>query len=393
MTATRTVRFCQSCVLPDSRPGIVIGADGVCNACAGHRANRIEIDWKARATRLAGIVAEAKARKAPWDCIVPVSGGKDSFWQVIRCRELGLKVLAVTWKSPGRNALGQANLDALVRLGVEHIDFAIDPGVEARFMKRTLVETGSTAVPMHLAIFAIPMRMAVSLGIPLIVWGESPFMEYGGDAGNSDLDLLNHAWLRRHGILQGRQALDWVSDELSPRDLEPYAPPAEEAFEAARVRSIFLGYYQPWDPAESLRVAGQHGFRRRAEGPKIGLYDYADIDCDHIAVHHWFKWPKFGFTRLFDNVSLEIRNGRMTREQALAIIGRLGDQRPDADIRSACAFMGLDLDVFAALEERWRDRRIWQVRDGRWVIPGFPVADWNWPAVPAQGSLDLGVAA
>lgn len=393
MSATRTVRFCNACVLPDSRPGISIGADGTCNACHGHRANRVRIDWAARAARLSEIVAEARARQAPWDCIVPVSGGKDSFWQVIRCRELGLKVLAVTWKSPGRNALGQANLDALVRLGVEHMDVAIDPAVEARFMRRTLVETGSTAVPMHLAIFAIPMRIATSLGIPLIVWGESPFMEYGGDAGDSDLDLLDHAWLRRHGILQGRQAMDWVSDDLSPRDLEPYAPPSEAAFAAARVRSIFLGYYQPWDPAESLRVAEARGFRRRAAGPKIGLYDYADIDCDHIAVHHWFKWPKFGFTRLFDNLSLEIRNGRMSRAQALATIARLGDQRPDADIAAACAFMGLSAAEFTALEERFRDRTIWQVRDGRWTIPGFPVEGWAWPEVPAQGVLDLGVAA
>ncbi|WP_416897449.1 MAG: N-acetyl sugar amidotransferase [Minwuia sp.] len=381
-----TVRFCQSCVLPDSRPGIEIGADGVCNACKGHAANRIEIDWAARETELHRIVGTARAAKAPWDCIVPVSGGKDSFWQVIRCRALGMKVLAVTWKSPGRNALGQANLDALVRLGVDHIDFSIDPSVEARFMKKTLLETGSSAVPMHLAIFAIPMRLAVKMGVPLIVWGESPFMEYGGEKGDSDLNLLNHAWLKRHGILQGREALDWVGPELSERELEPYCPPSEAEFAAAQVRSIFLGYYMPWDPATSLKTAEAKGFRRRAEGPKIGLYDYADIDCDHIAVHHWFKWPKFGFTRLFDNLSLEIRNGRMSRPQALATIARLGDQRPSGDIEAACAFMDLPLADFAALEEKYRDHTIWTRRNGRWVIDGFPVEGWDWPEAPLEAA-------
>lgn len=377
-----TVRFCQSCVLPDSRPGITIGDDGVCNACKGHADNRANIDWDERAAELTAIVGDAKTRKAAYDCIVPVSGGKDSFWQIIQCLDMGMKPVAVTWKSHGRNALGQANLEALVRLGVDHIDFAIDPAVEAKFMRRTLIETGSTAVPMHLAIFAIPMKMAVRMNIPLIVWGESPFMEYGGDAGDSDLNLLNHAWLKRHGILQGREAIDWVGQDLSASELEPYCPPTEAEFQQANIRSIFLGYYMPWDPETSLRAAEARGFQRRREGPKIGLYDYADIDCDHIAVHHWFKWTKFGFTRLFDNLSLEIRNGRMTRTEALATIQRLGDQRPAADIAACCDFMGISQDEFAALEEKFRDHTIWSRRNGRWVIDGFPVTDWNWPAAP-----------
>ncbi|WP_417520141.1 N-acetyl sugar amidotransferase [Minwuia sp.] len=373
-----SVTFCQSCVLPDSRPGIRIGTDGICNACHGHTANRQTIDWHARENELSAIVDDAVGRKAGYDCIVPVSGGKDSFWQVIRCQQLGMKVLAVTWKSPGRNALGQANLDALVRLGVDHIDFSIDPSVESRFMRKTLIETGSSAVPMHLAIFAIPMKLAVRFRIPLIVWGESPFMEYGGNEGDSDLNLLNHAWLKRHGILQGREALDWIGDDLTAADLEPYCPPSEAGFQAADVRSIFLGYYLPWDPETSLRAAEAHGFQRRVEGPKIGLYDYADIDCDFISVHHWFKWAKFGFTRLFDNLSLEIRNGRMTRDEALATIRRLGHQKPVADIERACAFMGITSGEFAALEEKFRNRDIWSMQDGRWIIDGFPIAEWVW---------------
>lgn len=379
-----SVRFCQSCVLPDSRPGIEIGADGVCNACKGHSDNRSSIDWAGRGQALERLFRGAKARKAAYDCIVPVSGGKDSFWQVAKCLEMDMKVLAVTWRSPGRNALGQANLDRLVALGVDHIDFSIDPSVEARFMKKTLIETGSSAVPMHLAIFAIPMRIAVQMRVPLIVWGESPFMEYGGQKGDSDLDLLNHAWLKRHGILQGREALDWAGDELTTAELAAYCPPAEEEFRQAQVRSIFMGYYLQWDPAESLRVAEANGFRRRPEGPKIGLYDYADIDCDFISVHHWFKWPKFGFTRLFDNLALEIRNGRMSRDEALAIIGRLGDQRPDADIARACDFMGLSAAEFAALEEKFRDHDVWTARDGRWIIDGFPVESRDWPTVPME---------
>lgn len=383
------MQYCQNCVLPDTRPGIQIGANGICNACAGHALKSSAIDWAARAAELQDIVKWAKSRSSDYDCIVPVSGGKDSIWQVARALEMGLRVLAVTWKTPGRTALGQQNLDALIRLGVDHQDIAINPAVEARFMLKTLRETGSSAVPMHLAIFAIPMRIAVQLNVPLILWGESPIMEYGGDDENTDLNRLNHAWMQRHGILQGRTAESWADDTLDQRALSPYIPPAEAELDAADIRSIFLGYYMPWDPAESLRVAAENGFQRRAEGPKVGLYDYADIDCDFISIHHWFKWMKFGCTRLFDNLSLEIRNGRMTREQAVQTIGQLGDQRPNADITRACAFMGISEDEFIEIEESFRNHDIWARQGDMWVMNDFLVPNWDWKA----GKAAPGVAA
>lgn len=373
------MRYCARCVLPDSRPGISLDDEGVCAGCRAHeRKSDIHVDWEARGKALEEIVTRARARRAPYDCIVPVSGGKDSTWQVIRCQELGLKVLAVTWRTPGRTAIGQRNLDNLIRLGVDHIDFTIDPGVESRFMLRTLEETGSSGVPMHLALYGIPLKLAVRLGIPLVVWGESPYMEYGGDPGDTSLNKLDHAWLRRHGILQGKLAEDWIGPGLSAADLEAYTLPGQADFERSDIQSVFLGYYLPWDPQTSLAVAAAHGFERRAAGPRLGLYDYADIDCRFIAVHHWFKWPKFGMTRLFDNLAIEVREGRMSRADAVAEIARRGDQRPNADIAAACDFMGIDETRFRAIEDQWRDTEIWQ-RDGNvWRIPGFLVDDWDW---------------
>ena len=173
--------FCEHCVLPDTRPGLTIGPDGVCNACHGHAAKKT-IDWKRRRTRLEAIMSEAKKRSHGFDCIVPVSGGKDSTWQVVTCLEHGLRVLAVTWRTPGRTRLGQQNLDNLIRLGVDHVDYTIHPEVDKRFTHRALVRTGSTGVPMHMAMFAIPLRLALAQNIPLVVWGESAHMEYGGTA-------------------------------------------------------------------------------------------------------------------------------------------------------------------------------------------------------------------
>ncbi|MBM3571380.1 MAG: N-acetyl sugar amidotransferase, partial [Alphaproteobacteria bacterium] len=156
------MNYCRRCVLPDTRPGIVLDQDGICSGCRGHDDKIKTIDWAARRRGFETIVADAKTRSQGYDCIVPVSGGKDSWYQVIRCKEHGLKVLGVTWRTPARTEIGQRNLDAMIaQLGIDHIDYTIDPEVERRFMVAAFERKGATAIPMHMALFAIPIRLAV----------------------------------------------------------------------------------------------------------------------------------------------------------------------------------------------------------------------------------------
>ena len=166
------MRYCARCVLPDSRPNLTFDGEGVCDACRNH-ARKDVIDWAARRDRFRSVVEAARSNSSGYDCIVPVSGGKDSTWQVVTCLDHGLKPLAVTWRPPGRTAIGQRNLDNLIRLGVDHIDYSVDPRVEKEFMWAAFDRFGSTAVPMHMALFSIPLTLAVRLSIPLVVWGEN----------------------------------------------------------------------------------------------------------------------------------------------------------------------------------------------------------------------------
>lgn len=371
------MRYCNKCVLPDTRPGLIVGSDGVCSACKS-AIYKNEIDWKKRKLELEHIIRKAKKRRSGYDCLIPVSGGKDSTWQVVKCLSYGLRILAVTWRTPARTKIGQKNLYNLIHLGVDHIDYSIDPEVEKRFTYKALVRTGSTAVPMHMAMFSIPLKVAVAFDIPLVIWGESPHMEYGGSKRDRDYNKLDSRWLKRHGILQGTCAADWIDGDLTRKDLEPYFMPPQKKFDKKNVQSVFLGFYIPWDPRESLRVAVRHGFKFRTEGPKTGYYNYADIDCDFISVHHYFKWLKFGFTRLFDNLSIEIRNGRMTRERAINTIAKMGPQVPHEDIRKLCEFLNISMKRFHEIEEKFRNGDIWSRVDGKWVIKDFIVDKWEW---------------
>jgi hypothetical protein len=189
---------------------------------------------------------------------------------------------------------------------------------------------------------------------------------------------LDRAWLRKFGVTHGTTADDWVSDELTRKDLTPYFGPSDEELERKGILAVFLGYYFGWDPETSLRVAGAHGFQVRAEGPKTGYYNYADIDDDFISIHHYLKWYKFGFTRTFDNLSLEIRNGRMTREEAIGILRKRGDETPHGDIENFCAFTGISRATFFEIIEQFRTPAIWSRRNSKWQIEGFLIPDWSW---------------
>jgi len=371
------MKYCRRCILPDTRPNLKLDAEGICNACRSHE-SRPRIDWAGREAAFRRLVEQTSARSRGYDCVVPVSGGKDSTWQMVKCLEYGLKPLAVTWRPPGRTAIGQRNLDNLVALGVDHIDYSISPKVEARFMVKAFERHGSTAIPMHLALFNIPLTVAVRFQVPLVVWGENSAVEYGSADAAHEGHALDRRWLATYGVTHGTTAADWVGEGLSKADLTAYFGPDPDTLEGLGVRAVFLGHYFRWDPAETYAVAKQHGFRENPGGARTGLYTFADIDDDFISIHHWMKWYKFGFTRLFDNLSLEIRNGRLTREQALDVVRRSGDQTPRADIEKFCAFAGLAEERFFAMAERFRNKDLWQRRNGVWVIPDFLISDWSW---------------
>ena len=128
------LNYCKNCILPNSRPNLHINSEGICNACVSH-SKKNNVNWKIRHKNFLKIIKKIKSKNAKYDVLIPVSGGKDSTWQVITALKYKLKPLCVTWKTPARNNIGKKNLDNLINLGVDHIDFTINPKVEKIFEK------------------------------------------------------------------------------------------------------------------------------------------------------------------------------------------------------------------------------------------------------------------
>jgi hypothetical protein len=228
-----------------------------------------------------------------------------------------------------------------------------------------------------MALFNIPLNVASKFGIPLVVWGENSAFEYG----STDEELmgfrLDCKWLRHYGVTHGTTARDWVDDDLSEKDLSSYFGPTDEELNQLDIKAIFLGHYFKWDVETSLNVAKAHGFEAD-QTPRTGIYNYADIDDDFISIHHWMKWYKFGITRSFDNLSLEIRNSRISRAQAIEMLKQRGEEKPVMDIRKFCIFMGISETRFFDIAESYRNRDIWSREGSVWKIRDFLIPDWEW---------------
>lgn len=372
-------RYCQNCVLPDTRPGVKLDAAGVCHGCR-NAARKRDLDWQARAASFRELVEQVRRKGRRYDCVIPVSGGKDSFWQVVTCLEHGLHPLCVTYRVPFRNALGERNLQRLVALGVDHVDFRPNPDVERKFVEKAFRTRGISGLVTHMAVFAVPLQVAVAYDVPLVVYAENSATEYGTDDPSLEGERLTRRWLMRFGVTDGTTAADWVDDDLSARDLAAYAFPDEDLLAERDVRVVFLGHFFPWDPQNSLAVAAAHGFASRPEGPLVGHYDYANLDDDLLGIHQHAKWYKFGITRSWDTLSMEIRAGRTSRDAAIARLREIGAETPHQAIATFCDWLGIgEADYYAALE-RFRNPQIWRRRGGRWVIDDFLVPDFAWPA-------------
>lgn len=371
--------YCKHCVLPDTRPGVRLDADGVCAGCR-HAEHKRSMDWDERAAQFKEVVRAAKAKNRPYDCVIPVSGGKDSYWQVVTCLEHGLHPLCVTYVYPGRSKLGERNLRQLVRLGVDHLELRVDPAIERHFIAKAFRRFGISGLPAHMAIYAWPLQVAVDRDIPLVIYGENSAFEYGTRDDSLTGARVDRAWLKVFGVTAGTVAEDWVDEVLTPQALTPFRLPADEQLAARDVRALFLGYYFRWDPLNSRRIALAHGFEARAEGARVGHYDFVNIDDDFIGVHHHPKWHKFGMTRSWDTLSMEIRAGRLERAQAIARLRALGDETPWPDIELFCRYLGLARAEYFRIVEGFRNRALWARRGERWAIDGFLLPDFPWPA-------------
>ena len=352
--------YCVRCLIPAERPDTFFDETGLCNACQAFDARSL-IDWDARAGDFRKVVLEARReaadRGAAYDCVVPVSGGKDSHAQVLAALEWGLRVLAVTAETDHLSAIGRRNLDNISKLGCDHIEVKTNPVIRRKINRFTLETIGDISWAEHITIFSIPVRIASMMKIPLIIWGENSQNEYGGPSQAQSATTLTQDWLNEFGGLNGLRVAD-VEDTLGPiGELYHYPDLSNDP-----PQGIFLGQFFPWSGLENARVAMNHGFEIFTEiidGQKTtkmveGSYgSYENLDNLQTGPgHDYLRWLKFGYGRATDILSNHIRRGKISRKDAIPIAqerdGMFPETYLDVPLREILA--PLEMSVMEFLE-------------------------------------------
>src|SRR3989339_829191 len=268
------MKYCQHCIMPDTKPDLLFDKAGVCGACRNYE-RRTRIDWNSRKKDLESTLSKYRSNNS-WDCIIPVSGGKDSTFQVVKMLEFGMHPLCVTGTTCDLSEIGRKNIQNIKNLGVDYIEFSPNPKIRRKMNKIGLTQVGDISWPEHLTIFTIPIRVAVQYKIPLVIWGENPQNEYGGPKSATKNPVLeNRRWLEEFGGLLGLRVTDIIGmDGLQTTDVLPYIYPTEEELKSAGITGIFLGHYLPWDGLTNALIAQANGFTTYDKSVEGSIVNY-----------------------------------------------------------------------------------------------------------------------
>ena len=314
------MKFCKVCLYPDTKPGLEFDNEGMCSACKNNEL-KSTVDWASRKSQLLEIIDKYKSKTGSrYDCIIPVSGGKDSTYQAYMMKEeFGLHPLLVNFLPRDLVPLGRKNIENLKNLGFDYIEFTANPTVYRKLAKIGLTELGDVTWPEHHGLFTVPAQIAVAYKIPLIVWGENPQFEYGGPGLGFSLD---RQWLIEHGgyFLDKMPIEEVTKFGIDSKDLKPYLYPSDEQINQVGVKGIFLGSYIEWDIFKQLELVKSLGFSV-SDKPKEGTYqNWENLDEKYTGMHDYFKWIKYGFGRATDHACIDIWYGRITREEGKKLV-------------------------------------------------------------------------
>ena len=321
------MKTCTRCVMPETAESLDFDATGTCSVCKQQEVKR-DVDWTERTRRLLEISASCRGN-ASYDCIVPFSGGKDSTYTLFfAIRRLGLKPLVVRFDHGFlREGVLDNSRNAFRRLGCDVIHFTPNWHVVKKLMLESLRRRGDFCWHCHTGVFAYPMQVAVKWKVPLVIWGEND-AEYASWDNGFDTETTHNQERFDRVCNLGINAEDMAGMVgLGPRDLACFAYPS--AAECAGIRSVFLGNYIPWDSQkQAATVKAELGWQGDEVEGVPPQYDYDKIECAMQGVRDYIKYLKRGFGRTAHLTSIDVRAGRMTREQAAALTEQYDGRKP-----------------------------------------------------------------
>lgn len=384
------VLFCKHCVISNQRPSSTVefkhtkddkkntigfDDDGVCDACRYQEIKAVEIDWERRENALIETLAKYRRNDGGYDVIVPGSGGKDSaYTSHILKYKYGMNPLTVTWAPHKYTDIGWKNFENWIHVGgLDNILFTPNGALHRYLTRQAFLNLLHPFQPFIVGQRIIGPLMAAKFGVKLVMYGENQ-AEYGNDPDDNYKPTMDRKFFSigdpQDMVLGGKSVRDIMAEtEFTLNDFAPYIPPNADFLEQRGVEVHYLGYYLKWDPQECYYYAAEHtGFQANTERTEGTYSKYSSIDDRIDMFHYYTTLAKFGIGRATYDAAQEVRNGKITREEAVNLVKRYDQEFPRKYFKDFLEYISLTEGEFHATVDRFRSPHLWEQEDGVWKL-------------------------
>jgi N-acetyl sugar amidotransferase len=384
------VLFCKHCVISNQRPSSTVefkhtkddkkntigfDDDGVCDACRYQEIKAGQIDWERRENALLETLDKYRRNDGGYDVIVPGSGGKDSaYTSHILKYKYGMNPLTVTWAPHKYTDIGWKNFENWIHVGgLDNILFTPNGRLHRYLTRQAFLNLLHPFQPFIVGQRIIGPLMAAKLGVKLVMYGENQ-AEYGNDPNENYKPTMDRKFFSigdpQDMVLGGKSVREIMAEtDFTINDFAPYIPPSADFLEERGVEVHYLGYYLKWDPQECYYYASEHtGFQANTERTEGTYSKYSSIDDRIDMFHYYTTLAKFGIGRATYDAAQEVRNGKITREEAVHLVKRYDQEFPKKYFKDFLEYISLTEDEFHATVDRFRSPHLWKQEDSVWRL-------------------------
>ncbi|RAJ33463.1 N-acetyl sugar amidotransferase [Pedobacter cryoconitis] len=362
------MKYCLRCLYPENHPlNIVFDEKGICSGCNVHEEKDV-LDWNARAEGLEDILKEYKNKSQNnYDCIIPVSGARDSFFIVHMIKNVyGMNPLLVTYNKQYNTDIGIRNLAKLrMQFDCDIMTLTVNPETVKKITRASLRKIGSIYWHCLAGQTVYPVQVAVKFKIPLIIWGAHQGIDQVGMFSHLDEVEMTRKYRKEHDLM-GFEAEDLIDefDSISEQDIIQYRYPDDKEIERIGVRGIYLNNFIRWD-SRSQHEEMIHLYNYESHEQTRTFDTYNDVDCfNYSDVHDYIKFIKHGYGKVSDHASREIRLRRMTREEGIELVKQYTNKEP-LHLHKFLNWIGISENSFNYLIDQHRNKKMWK-RNNEW---------------------------
>jgi N-acetyl sugar amidotransferase len=364
--------WCSNCLAMSTRPRIKFDSRGWCNACLWMEKKK-SMDWSSRGDELNSLLNKHRRSDGEFDCLVPVSGGKDGSYVAYNLKhKYGMNPLALTINPALPLPLGDENLQAFIDSGYSHVSISPSYNAMQVLNKVGFIEMGFPYYGWLISIQAAVVKMALNMNIGLIFYGEDGEVEYGGTTDTDSNPIYTTAYMKRIYLEGGYEKVIQKSG-LNEADLSFFKFPSEVDLHKKPVDITHWSYFENWDPYRNYLIAKEFCGLREAEGSNAGTFtNFSQNDQALYALHTYMMYLKFGFGRANQDASIEIRRGAMERAQAINLVKMYDGQYPQQYIDLYLDYYKMSMQEFNCVLDKWANKNLFVKTDGHW-LPNFEV--------------------